>query len=486
MKTKIKFIAGILISVMILSLSCTETLDLRPTSTITNASFWNTEDDANGALTGAYAYLRSQSLLNLFVWGEARSEVMEWGAVSGTLDYDFYYNNTLNPVSAGPSWQGIYTTINAANLIIKYVPDIAIPSEASKNNILAQAYTLRAYLYFVMARTWGGVPIRLDPTEGYNPETTQKPKSTIEEVFQMIKADLEEAISLYPDNKFPSGRNRWSLAAAQALKADVYLWTAKRLNGGNTDINTALDACNEVMKADASLLPNFADLFEYKNKGNKEVLMAVGNKELETGYGNNYFYNMYSGQLPTTTDPISGEVVGQTSGGMVWTVTALVRNQFTADDTRKNASFWEWPDNYPSLVRKGRGIMTSGVRYYTSDVVLYRLADVLLMKAEIKNALGQDPSDEINTVRQRAYGTAYDDHVFVNGTKQQNDDAILKERLFELVFEGKRWWDLVRFDKAFDICPSLAARKGQTHLMQWPIGLSVLSLEPQVEQTQGW
>ncbi len=483
MKSKYKYISGILMCLICISLSCTDALDKAPVSLITNESFWKTEDDANGALTGAYVYLRNQSLLNLFIWGEARSEVMEWSGLSGTLDYDKYYLNTLNSTSAGPNWQGIYTTINAANLIIKYTPNIASPNEASKNNILAQAYAMRAYLYFVLARTWGGVPLRTEPTEGYNPETTQKERSTVEDVFKLIKEDLNKAISLFENNKFPEGRNRWSLASTYALKADVFLWTGKRLNGGNNDFNIALEACNEVQKADVALLANFADLYKYNNKGNKEVLMAVGNKELETGGGNNYFNNMYSGQFPSSLDPITGEVIGQAT--FVWTVSSLVRNQFTVDDKRKDASFAETP-SYPSIILKGRGIMISGIRYFSSDIVLYRFADVLLMKAEAKNALGQDPSTEINMVRQRAYGAAYNNHVFVSSSKVQNDDVILKERLLELIFEGKRWWDLVRFGKVFDIVPSLKNRNGQDYLLLWPISLSTLSLEPSVKQNPGW
>lgn len=473
-------------SMLIVVSSCTDTLDLKPTSLITNASFWNTEDDANGALTGVYVKLRSQALLNLFIWGEARSEVMEWGATGGgTLDYDLFYNNTLNQISTGPDWLGLYATVNAANLIIKYVPGIKIQSEASKNNILAQAYAMRAYLYFVMVRTWGGVPLRTEPTEGYSAETTQKERASSEDVFRLIKEDLDKAISHFADNIFPAGRNRWSLAATYALKADVYLWTGKRLNGGNADFNTALEACNEVQKADVTLLPNFADLFKYTTKGNKEVLMAVGFKELEAGSGNNYFYNMYGGQLSSSVDPITGEIIGLPAGGSVWIVTALVRDQFTVDDKRRDASFLVRP-NYASLIVKGRGTLISGVRYYTSDIVLYRYADVILMKAEAENALGQDPSAEINMVRQRAYEAAYNNYVFVSGSKVQNDDAILKERLLELVFEGKRWWDLVRFGQAFDIVSSLINRKGQDYLLLWPISLNTLSLEPKVTQNPGY
>ena len=87
---------------------------------------------------------------------------------------------------------------------------------------------------------------------------------------------------------------------------------------------------------------------------------------------------------------------------------------------------------------KFNGFVNSGIRLFLDDVILYRYADVLLMKAEAKNALGQDPSAEINKVRERAYGAAYKQHVFVSGSKQTNDEAILQERLFELVFEGEK------------------------------------------------
>ncbi len=132
------------------------------------------------------------------------------------------------------------------------------------------------------------------------------------------------------------------------------------------------------------------------------------------------------------------------------------------------------------------GVEISGVRNFIDDVPIYRYSDVLLMKAEAKNALGQDPSTEINLVRARAYGANFNNYQFVNGTIAQNDDAILKERLLELTLEGKRWWDLVRFGKAFDLIPSLNSRKGQDHLLLFPISESVLSLEPKVKQNPGY
>src|SRR5690606_14948407 len=109
-----------------------------------------------------------------------------------------------------------------------------------------------------------------------------------------------------------------------------------------------------------------------------------------------------------------------------------------------------------------------------------------LLRAEVKNALGMDPSDEINAIRQRAYGTHYVDHVFVSGSREQNDEAILQERLLEFLLEGKRWWDLIRFGKVFELVPSLQDRAGQDHLLLFPIPEVTLALEPLVEQNPGY
>jgi hypothetical protein len=74
----------------------------------------------------------------------------------------------------------------------------------------------------------------------------------------------------------------------------------------------------------------------------------------------------------------------------------------------------------------------------------------------------------------------------VSGSQAYNDEVILQERLFEFAFEGKRWFDLVRFDKAFDLVPSLQDRKGQDDVLLFPISENVLALEPKVVQNPGY
>jgi hypothetical protein len=265
------------------------------------------------------------------------------------------------------------------------------------------------------------------------------------------------------------------------------------MNGGQADFQKALEATTAVQTADVTLLPNFASIFDYANKGNKEVIMAVRYEPLVAV--DNYFFNGYfSAQSnPANTDAATKAAIGVPGGNNIWSPSATARNQFTTDDQRRAATFIEvfttannTTSFMGSLIVKGKGIVQNNVRYFADDVILYRLADVLLLKAEAKNALGQDPSPEINLVRQRAYGANFPARAFTAGSKEVNDAAILKERLLELAYEGKRWWDLVRFDKAFDLVPSLQGRRGQSHLLLFPIGTATMSLEPKVTQNPGY
>lgn len=474
--------------------SCTEDLMLEPVSIITNASFWQTEDDAIGGLNGMYTSLRSQAENStLFILGEARSEVLGFSFSNAALAK--YWTNSLNANDPGPEWIGLYNVIHHANLIIKFVPAITFPSEASKNNILAQAYATRAYLYFMLTRAYGDVPLITEPTEKIDANSTQIGKTGKESVFELIKQDIEQAIGLFPDKNFPSGRSIWSWPATQALKADIYLWTGKQLNGGQEDFNTALMALNEVQATDVQLLPVFDDVFRYTNKGNKEIIMAIRFLQFESGSNWGSGSYMHVAYFSPLLDDATLAEIGVMGGSPSYTISASVRSSFTADDQRKNATFYEMfitdPDTneksyYGSFSTKYKGIEDAGTRVFVDDIILYRYADILLMKAEVLNALGQDPSVEINMVRARAYGADFDSHVYTNGSKEENDEAILNERLLELALEGKRWWDLVRFDKVFEKVPSLQNRSNDTWLLLFPIPETTLSLNPNLVQNPGY
>ncbi len=483
----------ILMLVFILPTSCKKAIEVEPTSILTSGAFWKSESDAIGAINGMYVNLRSDAVINLFILGEARAQTMAQ-ALAGTVGLDIYYLNSLNVDNISVTWQGFYKTIDMANLIIKYVPPINITTAGSKNNIMAQAYTMRAFCYFTMLKAWGGVPIRTEPTEGYDPLTIQKERASEQDVMKLIKADLDLALSLYPNNNFATGRNSWTKAGANALKADVFLWTAKLMNGGTADFQTALTALNDVQTADVGLLPAFADIFNYNNKGNREVIMSSRFQVNESA--NNCYEYMYlnasnaPSNITQATKDYIGVIGSGNAGNSIMQVAAPVRALFTADDTRKLGTFYEIFSTTNAFITsitgsKGNGTVVSGIRHFKNDVMIYRYADILLMKAEAKNALGQDPAAEINLVRARAYGAAnMGTHTFVNGAKDVNDAAILQERLLELCTEGKRWNDLRRFGKVNELVPSMAG--APAYKLLFPIGTAVISLEPKVIENPGW
>lgn len=474
--------------------SCTDQLELTPVSSITAAGFWVNEDNATGALNGMYVRFRDEASNNLFFWGESRSETLTYG-LQASEGRERYFENTLDPNFAGPTWLRLYTVIHDANLIIKYVPGINFQNEANKNSMLAQAYTMRAYIYFLMAKTWGGVPIVTDPTEGYDAETTFKPRASLDEVYALIKNDLELALDLYPNNNLSQGKAYWSKPAALMLKGEVYLLTGKRAGGGQNDITTALQALTEAASAPGlALLPNFDQVFRYSNKGNSEILFAVRFLDLESGANYNNSLYIRDDEIPAGITPEAKALIGQGGGLNRMAPSEIVRTAYDDRDSRKNGTFVEINISdsegnlsyYGSAVLKYRGFIDPSGRRFIDDVIIYRYADLLLLIAEAKNALGQDPSAEINQVRQRAYGEFFDEFRFSAGTQAENDEAILQERLLELSFEGKRWWDLIRFDKAFEKVPSLQSRPNQRHLELWPISLGTISLNSKITQNPGY
>lgn len=482
-----------LILVLGINYSCTDLIETDPESVITVNSFWQTEDDALGGLYGMYNQFRTFARTDLIILGAARSELMGHGLQNASFRIK-YFENTLTESNADLHWRQMFRIVDYANLVIKYVPDIEFANEGDKNKIVAQGYAMRAYIYFVMAKTWGDLPLVTEPIEGYDSETTFKERTAVAQIFEFIKSDIDQANNLFADNSYNTNRSIWSKPALNMLKAEVYLWTGKRMGGGDSDINIALTALNDAANSDVELLDNYEDIFSYTNKGNKEVILAVNFKDLEAS--NNYFADMYinANDVSSTINEQDREIIGPPGGFNWWAPTALIRNQFSDDDQRKAGSFlniyYSKEDGssafLTSIVLKGRGFVDGGIRKFLDDVIIYRYADLLLMKAEAKNALNQDPSDEMNEIRQRAYGDKYAEYMFVNGTKEENDEAILQERLFELAFEGKRWWDLVRFGKTFEKVPSLEGRDSDTYLLLWPITLQTISLNSRITQNPGY
>ncbi|MCK8140749.1 RagB/SusD family nutrient uptake outer membrane protein [Flavobacterium sp. I-SCBP12n] len=460
--------------------SCQDDLNLKSDSVITSTSFWKTEDDAKAGVNGMYFNFRTQTQQNYYLLGGARSAEITNG-VQSPLTLANYYNNNLTPQNMDVDWGGLYTVIQQANLILKYVPNIQFSPTTVKEQkrYIAQAYSMRALAYFIMARSWGGVPIVTTPTENTNQSEYIVPRNTIAEVFTFIKSDIDLALANFPDAS--NNKTQLSLASVNALKADVNLWTAKQLGGGATDLNTALAAINAI-PAGPALLPNFKDVFSYTNKGNNEVLFAVRYSlaDVPSSLSDNWNSFMFVGPSDfapltalTATATFGTLGVGSGNAGISRVQPDITRFNFSNTDTRKTATYLTLMNGATPVVTglvKYNGTVDGTTRRFVSDIIIYRWADILLMKAEIKNALMQDPTTEMNLVMQRADPSAS----FTNGSQAANDDAILRERLHELAFEGKAWWDLVRFGKTANV-PSMAGKK-----ILFPISQNTINYNPKI------
>jgi len=130
---------------------------------------------------------------------------------------------------------------------------------------------------------------------------------------------------------------------------------------------------------------------------------------------------------------------------------------------------------------------TSGTsQIYNNDYPVYRYADVLLLLAEAKAKLGEDPSAEINAIRQRAYGAGYTPHV--NGTITDNMNAVLEEYLREFIAEGKRWWALRRAGDSYvyaNLNPTYFSATSTAKFLL-PLSQTMLTSDPLLTQTPGY
>ncbi len=249
-------------------------------------------------------------------------------------------------------------------------------------------------------------------------------------------------------------------------------------------------------------------MFTYENKGNDEIILAIRfeDGEMENNirnfiYSPELFYmQFYDKEGEVMNDPLNSRGTGLLRHEYKWGLFAAMDDE----DTRKYATFLDCYNEDGSaagiVLRKFMGLInTNGNRVYCDDYVLYRYADVLLMLAETANMEGGDVAYYLNQVRQRAYGEKYNGslHGYVNGSFGENELAILKERDKEFVWEGKRWFDLVRLQDdqhrslAFSPSanyddPSSVLKENEAYKLLWPIDVNTLSNDPKLVNNPGY
>lgn len=498
--------------------SC-NSLDLYPEDWNGSETFWQNESQVEGYALGLHNDLRA-AYTSFYLLGECRGGTLKAGTsfIGTSLNYSSpIKTNTFSKHQTGvENWNGLYGQILNTNIFISKVGnECDFLDEAQKKYYLGQAYGLRAMYYFLLYRTFGGLPLVDKPsvlegvTDARNLYTARSPAK---ETLDFIKKDIERSETCFAGNtEIKMQKSMWSGAATAMLKAEVYLWSAKVATGNQqpapTDLATARKALQPLLNA-FSLLPDFKSVFSAENKGNDEIILAIRFADgEETNWMNHFVYdeNLFKMQFYGHNGVLMGDTL-QVKG------VGLLRHEYkwglfdSMDDadTRKRATFLDCYDAggepVAVVLRKFMGIINeNGNRSYCDDYVVYRYADVLLMMAEIENAENGNPARYINEVRRRAYGAAYDEtvHGYTNGTYEENELAILQERDKEFVWEGKRWFDLVRLHDAagrplaFSAAanyddPGAVLDASEAYMLLWPIDVNTLNNDPDLENNPGY
>lgn len=528
-KYRLWAIVACALSLTALSSCKSDLLDLKPIDHYGTNNYWNNHAQVeanyqalNGILRGNYSVFRA--------FGELRAGTMKF-TVSATGESQSSVEVKQSVLDADRpgllNWGGFYGDLLHINLFIKKVEtQCPFLTDAERKTYLGKAYGIRAYIYFVLYKSYGGVVLETEPRVAEeaitDPTSYHKARSSAEETLDFIKKDVEKSSELLATSPWKSIKTEWSRAATELLKAEVYLWSAKVTTGNHTatgeaDLRKAKTALEGIVGSQAfELEDKFAANFDAKKKNGKEIILNLyfDRQEATNDYGHYMYQNRLFVGSARDKDGVlfPGDTLKAMSTGILYNEykPSFVAS-FDEDDTRRSATFFEFTVGTPgnllpgSVFLKYQGqLYSDNAHIYDSNVILYRYADVLLLLAEVKNALGEDPSTELNLIRKRAFGNKFAGHEFVSGDFAANELAILKERDHEFAGEYKRWYDLLRLQDASKqpLVFSPAAAYSDDHLtgtaptpilktterqkLLWPVDRTVLNNDPLIKQTEGY
>lgn len=478
-------------SVLLLALSslysCQDVIEPEPESAINSNSFLRTQAEFDLALAGVYDGLQSAySDANAF-FGEFRADSFIPAPTSTNVQRTSFHNSTMEASDSKLRWRDFYLTIDRANRIIQSSKNVT----SVNSNTIGQAYAIRSKVYFDMVRIWGDLPLFLEPIS--NSSQAIKPRTSATTIMNdVVLKDLQMAESLINQNASPF---RFSKASLLAHKAEVYMWLKQE--------GVAEKAIEDLIKLGTHSLVKTPEDWQnlFLNQPANTVLPDAKGK---TQSGSELIFSInYLDNDPTASQWWQAYIQGAT----ITVINDVVEQKW---ESRFPTTQVGWEDLYPGIIptlsssstvggvttvkplygdwrrfaSRERGSFESGLGTVVvgvarlhkwtknrtnlqanldrTDVVMYRYADMILLLAEAKVKL--DKSSEaltlLNELRiARQLPPVIEDQFGTTPTEQI--DYILDERQFELMGEGKRWWDLVRNDRVFKVLNPLLASRAQ-------------------------
>ncbi len=443
-----------------------EFLNLSPETDISSATFYKTAQDFDQAIVGAYVSMRAIAL-KCVAMDEMRSDNTFFTYYSSNRGwersieaYAQFIDDSQSFASAN-SWvdlyQSDYSGISEVNTILGRIEGSAM-TDSEKNSVKAEALFLRAFYYFNLVQHWGPVPLML--TQVTSEGAAFQPNSTVDYIYKQIVDDVNNAIQIgLPVSKTFPQSGRATMGAAKMLQAYVYMSKPVR------EYALAEAALKDITNMNYQLLGNYADVFDPKNKNNRESIFEVQYLEGIGGQESIFAWVM----IPKCADAtiLMGVSGGNIQGG--WNVpTQEMINSYENGDKRLSESVAvaegveesgllnveAVTDIVGYTPKPGKDYLYFVKKYYhppysisfnTGDnFPIYRYSGTLLLLAEA--LVEQDKAGEalpyLNQVRTRA-GLP----LLQVATKEN----VANEMRHELAFENHRWTDLIRTGKAIEV-----------------------------------
>lgn len=477
--------------------SCEDFLDKRPLDMVGSDTELN-ETDAVALINSAYQPLQWPKLYNMRMWttdviandSEAGGDMSSATDGIETKDLASFIATSANAGSLD-LWRGPNPGILRCNVVLERVGAMDINPDL-KNRVLGEAYFLRAHYYFIMVRIFGDVPMRTQVlVAGDDMKIARTPK---EKVYEQLISDCRKAVEMLPPKSSYSSLDlgRACKEAALAMLAKIYLTLAD-------NYSEAVSLCEQIegMGYNLSTMRYEDNFGAARVKNGPESLFEIqytGSTKYDF-WGN----DNQSSWLSTFMGPRNSNWVG---GSWGWQhVKPEFVNQYEAGDLRKDVTIlyegcpkFDGKDYDPSWSSTGYNLrkflvpksISPDYNTNPANFVVYRFADVLLMKAEALNELGltTEAQTPLNKVRSRAGLPG-----ITTTDKAVMKEAIIKERRVELAFEGHRWFDLIRIDDgdyAIKFFHSIGKTNATKERLLWPVPQEEIDDNPLITQNQGY
>jgi hypothetical protein len=433
----LRYSAAVLLTAALLVGGCDSFVDKEPISNPSRANFYQSQEDFETAIAGAYDALQLTGTVSNNYWMlfEMRGDNTDQGPDQTGLAQKIALLNQFEETTTNElvqqAWIDTYDGIERCNVILDQLDNL--PDGAFKDQVQGEALFLRSLFYYHAAVAWGNITLKTEATTGPDEAANVADQTDASAVYEQIAGDLETAQGLLPA-RYDSEADAYK---ATSGAANALLGKVRLTMGQQGEAETALQ---RVIDSDEySLVPNYGDLWGPENENNAESIFEV-------------HYTTTSGEgspFTNTFAPDVAAVPGEVGEGLAENRPTLsMENAYLDEDgPRFRASMDTSYVDADGGVEKARYITKYESQPFANfeaenNWIMLRYADVLLMMAE---AVGPSTRgwDLIDQVRDRSLP----DPQFDVDRSGDFFDQLLRERRVELAFENHRWPDLKRFQQ---------------------------------------